>query len=105
MELAMDANRRVFMLVAVAGSALGARTALAQPAKVDEKEPQAVALGYVDDTKRADTKKFPKHSVDQKCSNCQLYQGKASDATGPCAIFGGKLVASNGWCSAWAKKA
>jgi len=59
----------------------------------------------VEDTKRADTKKFPKHSVDQKCSNCQLYQAKAADATGPCAIFAGKLVAGNGWCSAWAKKA
>ena len=101
----MNANRRVFMLsVAVAGSTLGAGGALAQ-AKVDEKDPQAVALGYVEDTKRADTKKFPKHTVDQKCSNCQLYQGKAADATAPCALFAGKHVVGNGWCSAWAKKA
>jgi hypothetical protein len=102
----MNGNRRVFILrVAAAGSALGALASQAQPAKVSEKDPQAVALGYVEDTKRADKAKFPKHTVDQKCSGCQLFQGKASDATGPCTLFGGKLVSANGWCSAWTKKA
>ncbi|NML46188.1 iron permease [Ramlibacter sp. G-1-2-2] len=102
----MPANRRVFMLrVAAAGSALATVASQAQPAKVSEKDPQAVALGYVEDTKRADSKKFPKHAPDQKCDNCQLFQGKPSDASGPCAIFGGKLVAGGGWCSAWTKKA
>ena len=70
-------NRRVFMMTLAAGtSALASSAALAQ-AKLDEKDPQAVALGYVADTTKADTKKFPKHSNDQKCSNCQLFQGKA----------------------------
>jgi len=102
----MHTTRRVFMLqVAAAGSALAVSTGAHAQAKVDEKDPQAVALGYVDDTKRADTKKFPKHSPDQKCVNCQLFTGKAADATGPCALFAGKLVAANGWCSAWTKKA
>lgn len=102
----MNGNRRVFMLqIAAAGSALGALTAHAQAAKVSEKDPQAVALGYVEDTKRADKAKFPKHTVDQKCSGCQLYQGKPTDASGPCTLFAGKLVAGNGWCSAWTKKA
>ena len=98
-------SRRVFMLqVALGGTALTAATAFAQ-AKVDPKDPQAVALGYVDDTTKADAKKFPKHTNDQKCAGCQLYQGKPADATGPCSLFGGKLVASGGWCSAWVKKA
>ena len=102
----MKETRRVFMLrVAVAGAALGAWKAGAQPAKVSEKDPQAVALGYVDDTKRADAKKFPNHTNDQKCANCQLFQGKASDASAPCTLFAGKLVSSGGWCSAWTKKA
>jgi len=102
----MDTNRRIFMLrAAAAGPALAlAGEALAQP-KVDEKDPQAVALGYVDDTTRADGKKFPKHASDQTCSNCQLYTGKPGDATGGCAIFAGKHVAAKGWCSAWTKKA
>ena len=45
---------------------------------LDEKDPQAVALGYVADTAKADAKKYTKHSEDQKCNNCQLYTGKSS---------------------------
>ena len=101
-------NRRVFMLQVAAGtSAAAAGQVLAQstPAKVDPKDPQALALGYVDDTAQADASKFPKHTSDQKCATCQVYSGKAGDKTGPCAVFGGKLVSSGGWCSAWVKKA
>ncbi|MBA4176680.1 MAG: iron permease [Leptothrix sp. (in: Bacteria)] len=92
------------MQVAVAGTALAASQAQAQ-AKLDEKDPQAVGLGYVADTTKADSKKYPKHTKDQKCNNCALYQGKATDAFGGCPLFGTKLVAGPGWCSAWAKKA
>ena len=101
-------NRRSFMLQLAAGSsALAvAATARAQAAaKLPESDPQAVALGYKDDTTKVDAAKFPNHSPSQKCNGCQLYQGKASDATGPCALFAGKHVASAGWCSAWTKKA
>ena len=97
-------NRRVFILqVAASGAVLGASAAHAQ-SKVDEKDPQSVALGYVADTAKADAKKFPKHSKDQKCNNCALYQGKAADAAGGCPLFGTKQVTGIGWCSAWAKK-
>jgi hypothetical protein len=97
-------NRRMFLIqVAAGGTVLG--TAHAQPAMVSEKDPQAVALGYVADTAKADNKKFPKHANDQKCTNCALYQGKATDAAGGCPLFAGKQVAGPGWCSAWAKKA
>jgi hypothetical protein len=99
-------NRRIFLLqLAASGTALAATQVQAQAAKVDEKEAQAVALGYVQDTTKADTKKFPKHANDQKCNNCALYQGKAADAWGGCPLFGTKQVAGGGWCSAWAKKA
>lgn len=101
-----QSNRRTFLIqVAAAGTAFAASQAQAQAAKVDEKDPQAVSLGYVHDTTKADGKKFPKHTKDQKCSNCALFQGKASDAWGGCGIFGTKHVAANGWCSAYAKKA
>ncbi len=100
-----NTNRRVFILQAAVGSsALLATTAMAQ-AKVDEKDPQAAALGYAADTTKVDAKKFPKHAAAQKCSNCQLYTGKAADATGPCPLFAGKVVTANGWCSAYVKKA
>ncbi len=98
-------NRRTFMLqVAAGGSALLATQAYAQ-AKLDEKDPQAVALGYVNDTTKADSKKYPKHSNEQHCGNCALYQGKPGDKMGGCPLFGAKQVDVNGWCSAWAKKA
>ena len=100
-----NSNRRVFLMqVATAGSVLAAARAQAQAAKVDEKDPQAVALGYVADTAKADAKKFPKHANDQKCSGCALFQGKATDAAGGCPLFGTKQVSANGWCSAYAKK-
>lgn len=98
-------NRRVFLMqVAAGGAVLAAATQAQAQAKVDEKNPQAVALGYVADTTKADTKKFPKHTKDQKCSNCALYQGKAGDAWAGCPLFGTSQVAGAGWCSAWAKK-
>ena len=100
-----SSNRRVFLIqVAACGSVLAAAGAQAQVAKVDEKDAQAVALGYVADTAKADQKKFPKHASDQKCSTCALYQGKPADAAGGCPLFGTKQVAGAGWCSAWAKK-
>ena len=100
-------NRRTFMLqIVAAGSAAAAgHAAMAQalPA-LAEADAQATALGYAADTTKVDVKKFPKHEAAQKCSNCQLYQGKATDATGACPLFAGKSVTGNGWCSAWAKK-
>jgi hypothetical protein len=102
------ANRRVFVLQVAAGaSALAAATRVGAqaPAKVDPKDPQAAALGYVEDTNKADQAKFPKHAADQACAGCQLYTGKAKEAAGPCSLFAGKAVAAGGWCSAWVKKA
>lgn len=97
-------NRRVFLMqVAACGTALTAVQAHAQ-AKLDEKDAQAVALGYLHDTTKVDAKKYPKHTKDQKCTTCALYQGKAADAWGGCPLFGTKQVAGPGWCSAWAKK-
>ena len=101
-------NRRVFIIHAAAGaSVLAASNAMAQaPAPmVNEKDPAAAGLGYVADTTKVDAKKYPKHSNEQQCSNCQLYAGKAKEAAGPCPLFAGKQVAAKGWCSAYVKKA
>ena len=103
-----NSNRRVFILQLAAGtSAVAASQVLAQaaPPKLDEKDPQAVGLGYAADTSKVDAKKYPKHAKDQMCSNCGVYTGKPKEATGPCPIFAGKVVNANGWCSAWVKKA
>lgn len=96
--------RRVFLMTLAASGAALATRAQAQ-ALVDEKNPQAVALGYVADAKRVDAKKFPKFVAGQNCTNCALYQGKATDKAAGCPLFAGKQVAGPGWCSAWAKRA
>ncbi|MEQ1802074.1 MAG: high-potential iron-sulfur protein [Gammaproteobacteria bacterium] len=69
-------------------------------------DPSAKALLYVDDASKVDRKNplAARFTPDQNCSNCSQIQGKAGDAHRPCAIFPGKLVASKGWCSVWAKK-
>ncbi|MBC7681299.1 MAG: high-potential iron-sulfur protein [Ferruginibacter sp.] len=102
----MTHPRRVFLMAIAATSAglTALSTSVHAQAKVDEKDPQAVALGYVADTTKVDAKKYPKHAATQMCSNCALYQGKPADAAGACPLFAGKVVAAKGWCSAWAKK-
>lgn len=99
----MKTQRRVFLMAVAAGGAALSTMARAQ-AKVDDKDPQAAALGYVTDGTKADVKKYPKYAAGQNCGSCALYQGKAGDATGACPLFAGKVVSAKGWCSAWAKK-
>jgi hypothetical protein len=54
-----QSNRRIFMMqVAVGGTALLAQQAMAQ-AMVNEKDPQAAALGYAADTTKVDAKNSP----------------------------------------------
>lgn len=98
----MTARRQFIQWIPAAGlAALASRQAYAQ-AKVDEKDPQAAALGYVHDASKADKAKFKNYAAGQNCGNCQLYQGAAE--WGNCPLFQGKQVAKAGWCSAYAKK-
>jgi len=71
---------------------------------VDEKDAQAVALNYVDNSAKADAKKFKAYPAGSQCSGCALYQGKAGESTGPCPLFAGKMVTAIAWCSSWVKK-
>ena len=81
------------------------RAEAAAAATLDPNDAQAKSLHYATDTTKVDPKVSPTHKPEQKCSNCAQYQGKATDATGGCNLFGGKLVEGNGWCMVWAKKA
>lgn len=102
-------NRREFIIqCSFATGALAATVSTANAADapmVDEKDPQAAALGYKADGSKTDKVKFPKYAATQNCANCALYQGKADSKAGACPLFAGKQVAAKGWCSAWAKKA
>lgn len=71
--------------------------------RLDPNSAQASALGYVHNTEEVDEGKWASHSVDQRCSNCQLAQGVEGEWIG-CSIFPGKQVAADGWCSAWVQR-
>jgi len=105
---APDNSRRRFIKLTAIGLAaapcanilLSGRTAHAADL-ISESDPSAAALAYVADATKSD-KRTDKTAL---CSNCGLYTGKEGEETGPCAIFPGKLVHANGWCTAWVKKA
>jgi hypothetical protein len=97
-------SRRNFLVqAAVAATALpllgGMASANAAPLpKLSLSNPQAKALGYVEDAAKTTN---PAHKAGSSCANCQFFTA----ATGACALFAGFSVAPAGWCSAWAKKA
>jgi hypothetical protein len=101
----MTSRRQFVQIVPLAACGLiVGRQATAQAAMLDEKSPQAAALGYVAVAAKADKAKFKQYAAGQKCNNCALYQGKAADKAAACPLFAGKQVAGEGWCSAYAKK-
>ena len=69
--------------------------ALAKAGQLDPENAQAKALQYTHQSAMAD----------KICGNCQLYTGDPAADWGPCAIFPGQEVATDGWCTAWVAKA
>lgn len=99
----MKTSRRRFLLIGVSAAPLLAlpRSACADAPKLGESDPKAQSLGYVEDASHVDKAKYPAFVAGQNCSNCSLFQGKATDAWGACVLFGDKQVAAKGWCSAY----
>ncbi|MFT4173213.1 MAG: high-potential iron-sulfur protein [Rhodocyclaceae bacterium] len=101
----MNKRRRFIALLpaAIGLGLLGTRPAQAQ-ARVSEREPTAIALGYKDDAAQVDRKKYAGYRAGDICANCRLYTAPASESAGPCTAFGNKLVAAGGWCAAYVKR-
>jgi len=96
-------NRRSFVLLAVAaGGGLACGRAMAIQ-KFEESEAKAVSLGYKHDTAQVDHKRFPKHTVGEKCNNCMAWLGKPTDPWAECDLTADRLVANAGWCSSYVK--
>lgn len=126
-ESASSSGRREFLKMTgltalttlIAGRLLTPPRAFAADAKakveaVKPTDAMAVTLGYQEDAKKVDTKKWPKRAgaagAKQFCYNCNFYKyadaSKSSkSAEAPCQIFGGKLVKSHGWCNTWNQNA
>jgi hypothetical protein len=103
----MTTRRSFIQWIPAAGAAAAAPALRAQqnpPPMVDEKDPQAAALGYVADASRVNKAKYPKYAPPQHCASCQLFQGAATATAAPCTLFAGKRVAGPGWCSAYVAK-
>jgi len=101
-------SRREFLKTvggAAALSTFGMKTANAGTddlPKLDEGDPTAVALKYVQDASTVAETLRP--DQDRYCFNCALYAGSEEDEWAGCAILPGKAVAGRGWCSVWAAK-
>ncbi len=102
--------RRKFIQLS-AGAAAGclvapASQSLAQDLqKITEDDPVAAALKYTHDASTVDPASRTQPQAEQTCLNCAQLQGNEGDEWRPCAIFIGKLVNVNGWCSVWVPKA
>lgn len=68
--------------------------------KLEPTEPQAKALGYVDNAVQVPIKSFPNFQKGQTCANCALVQVRYGPVR-PCKLFPNKVVSAKGWCSAW----
>ncbi len=73
-------------------------------------DPTAQALGYHEDAKKVDSKKFPKRAgaegAKQFCKTCAFYQAKdpAKDPVAACQILQNQGVYATGWCNSWAQR-
>lgn len=98
-------TRRTFLLKllpSVGVTMMLGHQVFAAGSRLEESEGVAQALGYVQDTKRANQAKYPKHMNSQSCRGCQLYNG--GDQVGSCRAFPEKEVNANGWCSSFISK-
>lgn len=72
--------------------------------QITEDDPVATALKYTHDSSTVDPALRTQPAADQNCANCAQLQGEDGAEWRPCAIFVGKLVNANGWCSVWVPK-
>ena len=104
-------TRRVFVkrvlaagaAVPLASIASSASAATADPPPLDPREPNAVTLGFINDTAKVDAAANPTHAANQNCANCEQFLGKPSDLRSGCVLFPGRSVPANGWCKVWRK--
>jgi hypothetical protein len=104
-------DRRTVLKSALAGLAalpaaglVGSAAAQSSPPHLDEKDPLAVAMGYVHDAKKVDVNKVPQYKKGANCANCLQLTGKEGDEWRHCNIFPGKVVNAHGWCKVWVVK-
>jgi hypothetical protein len=67
-----------------------------------EADPMAKAMGFRNDTAKADGAKYPKHTNEQTCAKC-LHYTTAGAESAKCDLFS-KVVPKTGWCSGYSRR-
>ena len=104
----LDKERRKVLKLALSGAAvvplggllLAKQAGAGDLPPVAEDDPAAKGLGYVHDASKSSD---PKRKPSQFCKNCNLIRSDSGEWR-KCAIFPGKGVHENGWCTAWILK-
>ena len=94
-------NRRVFMLHTLVGASVVATARKAHAAgeteAVKETDAYPKSMGFRLNTADVDKVKYPRHTLEQRCSQCQLFKNTAGESTGNCSFFK-RSVPVDGWC-------
>ena len=64
--------------------------------KLSEADSYPKSMGFKLESKNVDKTRYPRHTTEQYCSRCQLYEGSATE--GECSFYGGRIVPAAGWC-------
>jgi hypothetical protein len=99
-------NRRIFLMhsVALTGATFATQVsasekkmkAAAPGEKLSEADSYPKSMGFKLESKNVDKTRYPRHTTEQYCSRCQLYEGNATE--GECSFYGGRIVPATGWC-------
>ncbi len=93
-------TKRVFMLqVATSVGVLAAvqSTPVLAADKLVPTDPYPKSMGFKLDTNEVDQAKYPRHTTEQACRFCQLWDGGTADF-GSCSFFDGAITPKTGWC-------
>ncbi len=93
--------KQLALAALIPASLRGPQVRSAEAARLDVKDPAAVAQGYAANAAQVDVKKYPQFVPGSTCENCLQLQGSAGNTYRPCSLFPGKLVSVSGWCKGW----
>jgi hypothetical protein len=93
-------TKRALILRAVSGAgllAIGSPNITLAADKLSPTDPYAKAMGFKLNTTEVDQAKYPRHTEEQACHSCQLWNGGTAEL-GNCSFFNDAITPKNGWC-------
>ncbi len=96
----VNSSKRVLIFRAAAGVgflAVGNTKFAVAAEKLSPTDPYPKAMGFKLDTKEVDQVKYPRHTNEQGCHACQLWNGGTADF-GNCSFFNDAITPRTGWC-------